>query len=143
MDTAVNYWAVILCGLVAMLIGFLWYGPAFGAKWREMMGIKAADMEAAQKDPAGMYRSYGIMLAGSLVMAFVLSRGIAFGNAYLGAWDVATSLISAFWFWLGFIAPVTLGPVLWEKKPWMLWALNAGYYLATLLAMAAIIALWR
>jgi hypothetical protein len=83
------------------------------------------------------------MFVGSLLMAFVLSRGIAFGDAYLGASDVSTGLISAFWFWAGFVAPITLSPVLWEKKPWMLWVINAGYYLVLMLVMAAILSLWR
>lgn len=142
MDVAVNYWAILACGVGAMVLGTLWYGPLFGRQWMAIMGITQADMEAAQKDKTAMYKSYGIMFAGALVMAFVLARGIAFGNAYLGADDVGTGLISAFWFWAGFVAPVTLGPVLWEKKPWTLWFVNAGYYLALLLAMAVIITLW-
>jgi hypothetical protein len=89
-----------------------------------------------------MYRSYAIAFAGALVMAFVLSRGIAFGNAYLGSSSVSTALISAFWFWFGFVAPVLMGPVLWEKKPWKFWTISAGYYLVLMLVMATIISIW-
>jgi hypothetical protein len=142
MDTAVNYWAILACGAVSMLIGFVWYGPLFGKQWMAMVGLTQADVEAAQKDPSKMYKSYGIMFVGALVMAFVLSRGIAFGNAYLGSSSTGSALISAFWFWFGFMAPVLLGPVLWEKKPWKFWALNAGYYLVLMLVMATIISIW-
>lgn len=48
-----------------------------------------------------------------------------------------------FWNWLGFVAPVTLGGVLWEGKPWKLWGLNNGYQLLSLLVMGVILALWR
>lgn len=142
MDVAVNYWAVLLCGVAAMALGTLWYGPLFGKQWMVMIGMTEADMEAAKKDPSGMYKSYGVMFVGALVMAFVLSRGITFGNAYLGSSGIGTALISAFWFWAGFVAPVMLGPVLWEKKPWTLWGINAGYYLVLMLVMAAILSIW-
>ena len=142
MDTAVNYWAILACGAVSMLIGFAWYGPVFGKQWMALTGMTQADMEAAQKDPSKMYRSYTAAFAGALVMAFVLSRGIAFGNAYLGSSGVSTALISAFWFWFGFVAPVLMGPVLWEKKPWKFWTINAGYYLVLMLVMATIISIW-
>lgn len=41
-----------------------------------------------------------------------------------------------------FIAPVTLGVVLWEGKPWKLWVLNNGYQLLSLLVMGVILAIW-
>ncbi len=142
MDMAVNYWAVLACGAMGMLMGFVWYGPLFGKQWMALTGMTRADMEAAQKNPSKMYRSYAIAFAGALVMAFVLSRGIAFGNAYLGSSGVPAALISAFWFWAGFVAPVLLGPVLWEKKPLRFWMISAGYYLASMLVMAVIISVW-
>lgn len=142
MDTAINYWAILACGAVSMLIGFVWYGPMFGKQWMALTGMTQADIEAAQKDPSKMYRSYAVTFIGALVMAFVLSRGIAFGNAYLGSSSVSTALISAFWFWVGFIAPVLMGPVLWEKKPWVFWTISAGYYLVLMLVMATILSIW-
>lgn len=142
MDVAVNYWAILACGAASMALGVLWYGPVFGTQWRALMGFTQAQLEAAQKDQGQMYQNYAIMFVGAMVMAFVLSRGIAFGNAYLGSSGTGSALISAFWFWVGFVAPITMGPVLWEKKPWMLWVLNAGYYLVLMLVMAVIISLW-
>lgn len=142
MELSVSYWAIVVSGVAALALGAVWYGPLFGKQWMAIMGMTQADMEAAQKDKVAMYRSYGLMFLGALVMAFVLARGIAFGNAYLGADDLGTSFITAFWFWAGFIAPTTLGPVLWEKKPWTLWFINAGYYLVLLLIMTAIITSW-
>ena len=44
--------------------------------------------------------------------------------------------------WLGFIAPVTLGSVLWEMKSWKLWILNNAYYLVVLVVMGLIFTLW-
>lgn len=49
--------------------------------------------------------------------------------------------MAGFWNWLGFIAPVTLGVVLWEGKPWKLWVLHNAYYLLALLVMGVILGL--
>jgi len=38
METEINGWAVLVCGVVAMALGFVWYGPLFGKKWLELIG---------------------------------------------------------------------------------------------------------
>lgn len=142
----VNYPAILACGVASMVIGSLWYGPLFGKPWMKLMGFTPEKMEAMKKDPAGkkkMMRSYGLMFVGSLVMAYVLSHALVFASTYLGSSGVSAGLMTGFWNWLGFIAPVTLGSVLWEGKPWRLWILNTGHYLATLCAMGVILALWK
>jgi hypothetical protein len=55
---------------------------------------------------------------------------------------VVAGLEAALWSWLGFVAPVSLGAVLWDGKPWKLWFINAGYFLATLLVMGLILGYW-
>jgi hypothetical protein len=55
---------------------------------------------------------------------------------------VAAGLQAAFWNWLGFVAPVTIGSVLWESRPWKFWFITAGYYLVVLLINGAILAAW-
>ena len=139
----INEFAVLASGVAAMVLGGLWYGPLFGKQWIALMGFdaqKVADMQA--KGAGAMWKSYLLMFIGALLMAYVLAHGLVFGNAYLGTSGVSGGLQGAFWYWLGFIAPVTLGSVLWEGKPWKLWILNAGYYLALLLIMATILSLW-
>lgn len=140
----VNCWAVLLCAVVSMVLGTLWYGPLFGKPWMKMMGISQAEMEAGKKKGMkGMGKSYSLMFVGSLVMAFVLQHSLIFASAYLNISGVSAGLQAGFWSWLGFIAPVTLGSVLWEKKPWKLWALNNGYQLVFLLISGAILATWK
>jgi hypothetical protein len=39
------------------------------------------------------------------------------------------------WAWLGFVSPVTVGSVIYEKKPWTLWLLNHDYWLTSVLVM--------
>lgn len=137
----INYLAILVCGIVSMFVGYLWYGPLFGKTWMALMGMKMEMMTEAQKK--GMSKSYFMMFVGSLVMAYVLSYNLFFAATYLKVSGVSAGFMSAFWNWLGFIAPVTLGSVLWEGKSWRLWFLNNSYQLVTLLIMGAILAVWR
>lgn len=137
----INYWAVVVSAVAAMALGALWYGPLFGKQWMALMGINMGNLDAAKKK--GMMKSYALMFVGSLVMAYVLAHALVFASAYLKAEGVSAGLTAGFWNWLGFIAPVTLGSVLWEGKSWKLWFLNNGYQLTTMCAMGVILALWK
>jgi len=82
------------------------------------------------------------MFVGSLVMAYVLAHTLVFAAAYLNVFGVSAGLMSGFWNWLGCIAPVTLGSVLFEGKSWKLWLPNNGYHLLTLIILCVIVAVW-
>jgi hypothetical protein len=146
MDVPINYLAVLLCGVASMVLGFVWFGPLFGKMWMELSGMPAGAMERAKNDPAmkrQMYQSYAIQLVASLVMASILACFLVFAGIYLA--ETGTLMLGlkvGFFMWLGFVAPPTLGMVLWEGKPWKLWALINAYWLVLLLVFGAILALW-
>lgn len=48
-------------------------------------------------------------------------------------------LMTSFWSWLGFVAPVQFTEVLFSGKSTKLFLINTGYQLASLLAMAIIL----
>lgn len=136
MDVPVNYIAVIASAVAAMVVGYVWYGPLFGKQWARLTGVS---IERMQKGGAS---SYAIMFVGSLIMAYVLSHALVFAGTYMIVSGYSAGLSSAFWMWLGFVAPVMLGAVLWEGKSWKLWGINAGYYLVVLAVMGVILASW-
>lgn len=135
----INYIGVIAAAVVAVVLGFLWYGPVFGKPWMKEMGFTKASMDAAKKK--GMTKSYVLMLVSALVMAYVLAHVIAFSANEMGGMSVMSGIQGGFWTWLGFVATVLLGQVMWENKSLKLYALNAGYYLVSLMAMGAVIAM--
>lgn len=137
----INYLAVLVCGIVSMVLGFLWYGPLFGKQWMALSGI-TPPQAGAEKPKEGMGKRYALAFVGSLIMAYVLAHSLVFADEYLKVSDVSGGLMAGFWSWLGFIAPVTLGTVLWDGKPWKLWILNNAYYLIQLLIFGVILALW-
>ncbi len=139
-EVPINYLAVVAAAAASMIIGMAWYGFLFGKQWVALMGWTPEEIEAAK---AKGRKSYAFAALGSLVMAYVLAHALAFASAYLQVGGVNAGLTAGFWNWLGFIAPVTLGAVLWEGRPWKLWVLNNAYWLVTLLVMGVILALWR
>ncbi len=137
----VNYIAVVVAAIISMVIGSVWYGPLFGSMWMKETGMKKpGKMTPAIKKM--MMRSYSLMFAGSLVMSFVLSHALIFAATYMNETGVNAGVMTGFWNWLGFVAPVTLGSVLWEGKSWKMWCINNGYYVITLMAMGVLLAVW-
>lgn len=140
MEVPVNYLAVLVSGIVAVIIGALWYGPVFGKQWMKLAGISMDGMKSMKMTPIGA------MIGGfitSLLMAYVLSHIYVFASVYMNTAGIMGGLSSGFWIWLGFAVPMTGASYLFEGKPLKLWILNAAYYLVVLLAMGAIIGAWQ
>ena len=141
----INYLALLACGISAVVLGMLWFGPIFGRMWRSSLGISDAEVALAKADPAmnrKMMRSSLIAFVFALVMAYVLTHIITFGNVYMQMSGVGGGLQGAFWSWLGFVLPVLLGAVLWENKTMKWLTITASYYLVLLLVMGAILGGW-
>ena len=133
-DININYLAVLVAGIVNYAIGAIWFGALFGKLWMDLSGIKE------MKPSVG---PMAIGLIGSLVMSFVLAHAVIFANAFMKTDGLGGGLMCGFFNWVGFVAPVTLGVVIYEKKSWKLWFLNNGYWLIALLAMGAILSVWK
>jgi hypothetical protein len=116
-----------------MVIGSLWYGPLFGKQWMTLAGLSKEKMEAEKSNMGKLYATQGVA---SLVMAYVLFHFTA------PAENLSMALEWTGWIWLGFVATVTLGNVLWHGRPKTLWALENAYSLVTLLVMTAIMYSW-
>jgi len=139
MGVEVNYLAVLLAGVVSMGVGFLWYSPLMFAKpWMKLMGYTKETMAKDQKKMGGMY---ALSFVGSLVMAYVLSHVMTLSEHFFGYAPVMAGLTTAFWSWIGFVAPVQMTDVIFGGKKWNLFYINTGYQLASLLAMGVVLGL--
>lgn len=136
----VNYLAIIVCGLVTLALGFIWYGPLFGTEWMSLSGMTKEKMEKAKKE--GMEKNYLTSFLLSLLMAYALTHFIWFTAP--GAVTLTIGIKTALWVWAGFIATSNASSYLFDsdKKPWKLYLLDNGYRLMSLLLMGAILSLW-
>jgi len=117
---------ILVAAIVHMGIGFVWFGPLFGKAWLSATGLKPK--RAAS-------RAYVGFLISSLVTSYVLAYTLKY-------FQVATIMLAiqiGFWVWLGFVATTMLPSYLFERRPLKLYAINAGYYLAGIVVMSAIL----
>jgi hypothetical protein len=140
----INYLAVLVAGVAAMILGRLWYGPLFGKMWMEGQGIDPNNHEVTEQMKKSAGKAYVQMFIGALIQAYVLAHVLwAFSVASPEARGVAAGLQGGFWIWLGFILPVKYGDKLWNGKKFKFVAIDLSYYLVLMLVMGAILATWK
>ena|SRR5581483_905999 len=131
-EVVANPWALLICVVIRMAVGALWYSPVLFLKpWLRMSGVSDAQMKQ------GFAKALISDVVLSLIMAFVLLHAIRY--ALPTSRDVGLGLAVGFANWLGFIVPVQWGSLTYEKRPFGYFAINAGYQLVTILAMAAVL----
>lgn len=137
MNVEVSFVALLVAAIVSMVIGMAWYSQAlFGGAWAKALGLSSEAL--AKQKKKGMGRTMITALVASMVMGYVLVAAIA----VTGANSFAAGAELGFWMWLGFVATVSLGVVLWEGKPWKLWLINNGYQLVSIAVMGGLLAAW-
>ena len=130
----VNYLAVVVAAVVALVIGFIWYSPrVFGTRWMAYLGTTQAQL--GNPGPTGML----VGVVASLLNAWVL----ALLALNLGGKSVTDGVLLGVLAWLGFMATITAAQISFEKKSWGLWVLNNAHNLLVQVIMAAIVTVWR
>ncbi|TMC45359.1 MAG: DUF1761 domain-containing protein [Chloroflexi bacterium] len=130
----VNYIAVVLAAVVALVIGFIWYSPrVFGTRWMAYLGTTQAQL--GNPGPTGM----AVGVVASLINAWVL----AVLSLNLGGKTLTDGIMLGVLAWLGFMATITAAQISFEKKPWGLWVLNNAHNLLVQVIMGAIVTAWR
>lgn len=128
-----NYWAVIVAAVTAMVIGGVWYSPLlFANAWMKENGFTEESMKG--RNPTA-----------PMISAFLLTIVMAFNLALFlsGPSDVVWGMIAGAMASIGWIA-LSLGIIyLFEGRSLKLWLINAGYSVVTFIAMGAIIGGWK
>ncbi len=141
----INYFAVLVAGVVAMIVGALWYGPLFGKLWIEGMGWDPNNKAQMDKMKSAAGPAYFQMFIGALLMAFVFAHVLwAFDAALTEKMSaVSAGLQGGFYMWLGFILPVKYGDKIWNGKAFKYVAIDLGYWLVLLFINGVIISAWK
>ena len=126
----INWWAVLAATLINMILGSVWYMPrVFGDAWKK----------ATKADMKGGNTAYAITAIAALVQSYILVHFVR----YAGSTTFWKGAMTGFWLWLAFVAVVMLTTVLFEGRSWMVWRINAGYWLVLLLINGGLLAAWR
>ena len=136
----INYLAVLACGVVAMALGFVWFGPLFGKKWSEIIGANTADVEARKKMQAAAGKLHVVQFLLAIFQAWVLAY-------YIQGWKDASGVTNAVWIWAAFVMPTVAGSAMWNndsaKVSWARFLIQAGYQLVLFVVFGLILGLWR
>jgi len=139
-----NWLAIVVSVVVAFLVGGLWYGPLFGKVWQKEMGVPLD----AKPTGSEMGKSLSLNVIGTFLIAFVLAHDVlgwrpSAWNAGADAPPAVYGFFAAFFAWLGFMVPVLLNGVAFERKSWRLFFINAAHQFVSLQIIGMILTFWR
>ncbi len=136
----INYYAVAVCAVLAMVLGWLWYGPLFGKQWMEICGMKGMDEAKRREMQKATMPLYLIQFVLVLFQAWVLAY-------YIGGWTEVSGLSNGLWVWAAFIMPTVAAASMWNgdagKVKWSRFLIQAGYQLLLFIAFGLILGAWR
>jgi hypothetical protein len=136
----INYLAVITGAVCSMALGALWYGPLFGKKWMEIIGVDAADPDARKKMQQSAGPLYIVQFVLTLFQVLVLSHLIADTTR-------AGGLERSLWIWAAFVIPTLSGAVMWtNEKTKLKWArllIQGGYQLILFIVFGVLLQFWK
>jgi hypothetical protein len=111
-------------------MGLLWFQPKlFGNKWSELTG--------QQLKPASKWIVPGFL--GHLIMILVLAVLIDHTRSNSGCGGLLIGLLA----WIGFIVPMEIGELVWEKIPFKLFLIRTGNHLIGMAVSGFILGAWR
>lgn len=126
----INLLAVLVAGIVHMVIGLIWFMPKFfGNTWVELTG--------KEMKPASQWIAAGLI--GHQVMSFVLTMIVTLANVT----DAVGGIIVGVLLCAGFVIPLEIGELIWEKIPFKLFMIRVGNQLVGLSVASIILAVWR
>ena len=130
---AINWLAVVVCVVVAMVSGFVWYHPKvfFPAWWA---GIGKSGQTG---NPNPMIYIFTILAA------FVEATSVAFLLNTMGSKTAGAGMMAGLMIWLGFVGPTNLVNKLFAGHGLKVWAIEAGNHLLNFMVFGAILGAWR
>jgi hypothetical protein len=149
----INYWAVLVCGVLSMVIGFVWYGPLFGKKWLEIVGATFKDVEERKKMQKAAGPLYLLQFIMTLFQVAVLDYCINMRQQYLlftnynGGRAASEPLYVALIVWAGFIIPIVAGSAMWNNDSAKIsrarFLIQAGYQLVLFVVFGLVLGMWK
>jgi len=140
----INIWAVLISAVAYFMLGWAWHSNLlFGKTWIKLMGYDKLSPKEKKAMMAKAKFGFGFAFLTALLTAYCLAYLVITVSSFYHSSGVLAGLQAGFWTWLGFIATTQLSSVLWERKPFKLYAINVSYYLVSFLVMGSILEVWQ
>jgi hypothetical protein len=129
-----NYWAILVATLASFVIAATWY-TVFLQPW--LRGISRT-MAALKATGVPEWAPYLV----ALVMAGMMAAAISCVTQLTGPQTAARGIRVGFLLWLGFVFTSLATEYAYEVRP-RLFAINAGYWLLSMMVMGFIVGGWK
>ena len=130
----VNHIAVLLCAVLSLVIGAVWWSPIMFAKaWQKEVGL--TDEELAKVNPV---KNFGL----SFLLALIISYNLAFFLADPGTdwkWGLTAGLLAG----VGWAVTAYLIISLFEQRSFKHMMINCGYITVYFGVIGLILGAWR
>jgi len=139
--STINWFAVIVCVLVSMVTGAIWYSPKvfFNTWWK---GIGKSEGEEPDSSNKGM--TWGLTVLSSFLQAVAMSFMVtALGELMSMGVSAGSGALTGFMLWFGFIAPTYLVNKLFAGHGFKVWGIEIGNHLVNFVLFGAILGAWR
>lgn len=125
-----NLLAILVAWIVHVAMGLLWFSkPLFGVAWSK---LTSQDLKPAKKWVLAGF-------IGHLLMAITLAVLIKISGATTGSGGLIIGLLV----WAGFIVPLEIGELVWEKIPFKLFLIRSGNHFVGLAISGFILGAWQ
>jgi hypothetical protein len=132
----INYLAVLVCVVMNMVAGALWYSPILFAKpWMQATGFTQESI-TANKSQAN--KGYAVSILASALIAIGLALLVQVSGADSVVEGLSLGLVSG----LGFVMTTYAATYTFEARPLKLYLINAMYPVVTFACMGMLLAAW-
>lgn len=137
----IHFLPILVCAIISLVLGGLWYGPIFGKVWMHLMKVDEDCMadpvkrKAAQKQAMPLYVLQFVL---SVVQIWILANFISAG--------LTSGVLTSLWIFVGFILPMAAQGSMWnndtKKDNWTRFFIVAGFNLVLFILIGIILSHW-
>ncbi len=137
--SSINWLAVIVCVVISMVNGSIWYNPkTFFPMWWAVVG---KGREQPGMENMGM--TWALTILASFVQAVFMSLMVTAMGSMSGSATLTSGATAGFMLWLGFVAPTYLVNKLFAGHGLKIWAIEVGNHLVNFVLFGAILGAWH
>jgi hypothetical protein len=130
----VNGWVVVLAGVLALVLGFVWMSVIWKKPYRTHMYGLAKDVESVGLSKRAKIEAFVLYILISMVTAFVYGWllgiwKVAAPNVGMDGHSLGDATVFTLFVWAGLTWPFTFGKRLWQFKSWHVVAIDTSYEL--------------
>lgn len=133
----INFLALAVAALASFALGSVWYSPVlFSKSWQKGVGLTKENLETA---------NMAVIFGSSFALILLMNFGLAVILQGHAGSDVTALSGALYGFLIGvFFIATSIGiNMLYQRKSFTLWAIDAGYQVLYLAISGAILGAWR